>query len=140
MKKNILGSLVLVVSLAAGAGGCVVRGSGYVQGPTVEVYEEPPPPRVVRVTPRAGYIWIDGRWDYRGGRYVWMDGRWERERVGYAWSQGRWERRGRSHVWVEGRWNSGGGRNNGPVIRDHRNNRPPPQRPNNGPIIRDHRR
>jgi hypothetical protein len=139
MKKNILGSFVLVVSLAAGAGGCVVRGSGYVSGPTVEIYEEPPPPRVVTVTPRAGYVWIDGRWDWRGGRYVWLDGRWERERVGYYYTQGRWDRRGRNHVWVEGRWTAGN-RNNGPVIRDHRNNRPPPQRPNNGPIIRDHRR
>lgn len=111
MRTNAFASFLLVGALGVGAAGCVVRGSGYVSTPavaTVEVYEDPPPPRYVQVTPRAGYVWIDGRWDYRGGRYVWLDGRWERERSGYAYTQGYWQRRGRGHVWVEGRWSAGG--------------------------------
>jgi hypothetical protein len=120
-----------VSALALAASGCVVRARGgvFVPAPTavVVVEEEPPPPRVTYVQPRAGFIWIEGRWIHRGGRYHWHDGHWERERVGYVYAPGRWERRGRGHVWVEGRWRSGGGnrgRNNnrggGNVTRDHR--------------------
>ena len=66
MKKT-FASLVLVGLFGAAAAGCTVRGSAYATTPTatVEVYEEPPPPRVVHVSQRPGYIWIDGRWDYR---------------------------------------------------------------------------
>ena len=150
--------------VAALAGGCMVHGSGgaYVSGPSVAVVEvesEPPPPRVVHYDTRPGFIYIDGRWDWRGGQWVWADGYYERERVGYIYAPGRWERRGRRHVWVEGRWNAGAravGREEyrdnrgGPDVRDQRetraNGRGPDgrdQRENNGngngPIIRDHR-
>ncbi len=155
MKKNAFGSLMLVALLGAGAAGCVVRGSGHVSAPVamVEVYEEPPPPRVVTVSQRPGFIWIDGRWDHRGGRYVWMDGRYERQRANSSYQQGRWERRGRGHVWVEGRWGAGGGRGGRDMdrdgVRDHRDgdrdgdgvrnrNDSRPNRP--GPTVRDHRR
>jgi len=159
MKKNLLG--LGFVALLAG-GGCMVHGSGgaYVSGPSVAVVEvesEPPPPRVVHYQARPGFIWIEGRWNWRGGQWIWMDGYYERERVGYVYAPGRWERRGgRRHVWVEGRWNAsgrGGGEyrrdNSGPEVRDHRTNDAPEvrdHRGNNGngngqgPIIRDHRR
>lgn len=56
--------------LVAALSGCVVvpprhahgyhdRG-GYGRG-----YDAPPPP---------AYVWIDGYWDWRGGRRVWIDG------------------------------------------------------------------
>jgi len=41
----------------------------------------PPPPRVVRVQPRApgaGYVWIDGYWYPSGRKYKWHDGYWTR--------------------------------------------------------------
>lgn len=104
--------LLLLVTLLAGASGCLVRTHGSVQvAPVavVEVEEAPPPPRAVVVESRPGFVWIDGRWAHRGGRYMWIDGRWERERVGHRWVQGRWERRGRRHVWVDGRWENHGG-------------------------------
>lgn len=107
-----LTSFLIVTILAGAAAGCVVRTRGTVAvAPVavVEVEEEPPPPRAVVVTARPGFVWIEGRWAYRGGRYVWLDGRWEAERRGHRWVQGRWERRGRRHVWVEGRWEGGGG-------------------------------
>ena len=109
----------------------------------VEVEEEPPPPRQTVVEVRPGFVFVQGRWDRRGGQWVWMDGHWERERVGHMWVDGRWERRGRRHVWVEGSWRArSSGPANGPVIRDHRDRGgPPPPPPNNGggPVIRDHR-
>ena len=146
--KNTLGSAALIAAMALGAG-CVVRAHGHVSAPVayVEVEEEPPPPRVVVVpASRPGFLWIQGRWEYNGGRYVWRDGYWERERAGYVWEQGRWDRRGRGHVWVEGRWRSGGGGNvrdnrndnSGPAVRDHRSGPPQPE-PANGPRVRDHR-
>lgn len=141
MKKHLLGSLLLASLFALPS--CVVRGSGYVSGPSVavvEVQDEPPPPRYETYEVRPGYVWIQGNWHYNGRQYVWHNGRYERERVGHVWAPGRWERRGRGHVWVEGRWNAGGGgRNNGPAVRDHRDNRREERR-DNGPVIRDHRR
>ena len=143
------GSFAIVAALAAGSVGCVVRGSGHISGPVaiVEVEEEPPPPRVYVRDTRAGFVFIQGRWDRRGGRWDWRDGYWERERAGSRWEDGRWERRGRGHVWVEGRWSAGGrvehhdnGNHNGNGnVRDHRRNDAPPP-PDNGPVIRDHRR
>jgi len=137
--KYTLGSAALIAAMALGTG-CVVRAQGHVSAPVayVEVEEEPPPPRVVVVpAARPGFIWIEGRWVYGGGRYTWRDGYWERERVGQVWEQGRWERRGRGHVWVDGRWRAGGG--GGPAVRDHRDNPPPREEPANGPRVRDHR-
>lgn len=121
MRKFALVTLLAALLLPA----CVVRGSGYVSAPApvavIEVEEEPPPPRVVRVDTRPGYIYVEGRWLWRGGRWHWHDGHYERARGGHVWVQGRWERRGRRHVWVDGRWHSGGHRHDrGPVVRDHR--------------------
>ena len=117
--KNALGSLLLTATLLGTAGGCVVEARGHVAAPApvavVEVEEEPPPPRAVVVETRPGFIFVQGRWERRGGRWVWNDGHWERERSGYVWEPGRWETRGRRHVWIEGSW-----RTSGTVVRDHR--------------------
>jgi hypothetical protein len=119
MKK--LTGFLLVTILAGAAAGCLVRTRGHVHvAPVavVEVEEAPPPPRQVVVESRPGFVWIEGRYAYRGGRYEWVNGRWEKDRGGHRWIQGRWERRGRRHVWVEGRWEShGSGRG---VVRDYR--------------------
>lgn len=103
MKK--LTGLIFVSMLASMASACVVRGSAHVAPvAVVEVEEAPPPPRQERIIYRPGFVWIEGRWAYRGGRYVWIDGRYERERRGHRWVQGHWERRGRRHVWIDGHW------------------------------------
>jgi hypothetical protein len=135
--KNALGSVALA-ALLAGAGGCLVTAHGHVGAPVavVEVDEEPPPPRVVSMEVRPGFIFIEGRYVRNGNRWVWRDGYYERERAGYMYEQGRWENRGNRHVWVEGRWNAHAG--GGPAVRDHREpeRRPPPPP---GPVVRDHR-
>ena len=146
--KHTLVNGALVAALALGTG-CVVRAHGQVAGPTVEyveIEEEPPPPQVVVVpAPRPGYIWIAGRWEWRGGRYMWANGYWETDRPGYVYEQGHWDRRGRGHVWVQGTWRSGGAvRNDGPAVRDHRDNRRDNRRDDDndqgrGPRVRDHR-
>jgi hypothetical protein len=49
----------------------------------------PPPPRVVRVTPRSpgpDYVWVGGYWYPVGSHYKWHDGYWTRPAyVGARW-------------------------------------------------------
>jgi hypothetical protein len=148
-----IASFALAAITAVGSTGCVVRARGTVSGPPpayVEVDEEPPAPRVWITETRPGYVYVQGRWERRGGRWDWRDGRWERERANQGWVDGRWERRGNRHVYVEGRWEarqgrvrpdpgSSGGVRTDDNVRDHRDNPPPPPQ-DNGPVIRDHRR
>ena len=77
--------LLLVLALGGSLStACMVRGRGTVgvQTESAVVYEEPPPPRaeVEITTARPGYVFVRGRWDWRGGQWVWVNGHWERER------------------------------------------------------------
>lgn len=102
-------ALGLAVSSGIAAPGCVVRGRATmgVTGSAV-VYQEPPAPQVEVVSSRPGYVFVRGRWDWRGGQWVWMGGHWERQRANQMWAEGRWERRGNSWHWIEGSWQAGG--------------------------------
>lgn len=81
----------------------------------------PPPVRVESYgSPRAGFLWVTGRWDWRNGNWAWVDGHWERERANMMWNPGRWELQGNYYVWVEGRWDRAPAQPTGPVVRDHR--------------------
>jgi YXWGXW repeat-containing protein len=55
----------------------------------------PPPPRVVRVRPRApgpDFVWVDGYWYPVGNHYKWHDGYWTRVPYGGArWVGPRYE-------------------------------------------------
>ncbi|HEX4417507.1 MAG TPA: hypothetical protein VH165_06380 [Kofleriaceae bacterium] len=119
-----------MASLFGAAAGCTVQAQGRVAVPvvTVEVDEEPPPPRTVVVETRPGFVFIEGHWVRRDGRWDWQDGHWERERAGQVWVAGRWDTRGTKHVWVEGSWHAGN-----TVVRDHREGQPA------DPVVRDHR-
>src|SRR3569623_1886380 len=81
----------------------------------------PPPPQGESIQPRAGFVWITGRWDWHNGRWEWMAGHWERERAIQMWVAGRWELQGGRYVWVEGSWQARAATPPaGPIIRDHR--------------------
>jgi hypothetical protein len=135
--RNVIGSLAFAML----AGGCVVSGSAHVRPvAVVEVDSEPPPPQYEEVQVRPGFVYMQGRWNWEGGRWVWMSGRYERERAGQMWAPGRWEARGGRHVWVEGEWRAGAAparvEAHGNVeVRDHRAPAPAPA----GPVVRDHR-
>ncbi len=101
--------LAATLASSALAGGCVVQGRvGVTAEPVYEVEEAPPPPREERVVVRPGFVWIRGRWEFRGGHWVWRAGYWQRARVGHVWEAGHWERRGNHYVWIEGRWVASG--------------------------------
>jgi len=98
-------------------------------GPT----EAPPSPREEHQAARAGFVWIPGKWEWKG-RWDWTAGHWERERAGKQWHPGHWDRSGTSWVWTEGGWVDGGTAvppppmPNGapPPPNDHRPHAPPP--------------
>ncbi|MGN6108991.1 MAG: IPT/TIG domain-containing protein [Kofleriaceae bacterium] len=66
--------------------------------------EAPPAPRAETQAPRAGYVWIPGRWTWATNKWEWTPGRWERERAGKRWQDGRWDRQGDLWVYVDGSW------------------------------------
>jgi hypothetical protein len=89
---------------------------------TVSAYPTaaPPPVRVENMGQKSGFVWVSGRWDWRGGQWVWLDGHWERERANMVWVSGSWQSQGNQWVWVEGSWQARPAAPQGPVVRDHR--------------------
>ena len=70
----------------------------------VEPTEAPPAPKDEAQQPRAGFVWIKGRWDWKAGKWDWMPGHWERARAGKQWREARWEQQGGHWKLVEGDW------------------------------------
>ncbi|MCJ0761952.1 YXWGXW repeat-containing protein [Variovorax terrae] len=95
------GGLLPVAAVAAGSlwlSGCVVAPVAPAPmvgeaGPVVEAPMAPPMPiqETVTVAPAVGYVWINGFWQWGGGRYAWRPGYWAvPPRPGYAWTPHRW--------------------------------------------------
>lgn len=89
-------------------------------------YEAPPPPRVEQPEARAGFVFLRGRWDWRGGKWEWIPGHWERPHAGKRWREGRWEQRDGAWALIEGDWEDEGAP-------------PPPPPPTSDEPPRDHR-
>jgi hypothetical protein len=64
----------------------------------------PPSLREERWESRRGFVWVRGRWDWRGGEWAWVPGHYERERAGYIYREPRWEQRDGVYINVEGTW------------------------------------
>ena len=78
-------------------------------GPGNDRPREAPPPRrdEKREAARAGYVWVDGDWDWKNGKYEWTAGHWERERAGKRWRPARWEQRDGGWSRIDGDWEDG---------------------------------
>jgi len=74
--------------------------------PVVIVTAPPPPRReVVYASPGPGLVWVGGYWAWHAGRHVWIAGHYARPPRGHRiWVEPRWERRGGGYIFVEGRW------------------------------------
>jgi hypothetical protein len=100
-------------------------------GPT----EAPPTPREEKFAARAGFVWIAGRWDWKG-KWEWVAGHWERERAGKQWRPGHWDKTGASWTFTDGAWVEGGATPPAvmppvpppapPPVNDHRPHQAPP--------------
>ncbi len=87
--------LALAVGAAALLTGCVVAPlpAGYAEPGPVMVAPNAPPPlyaETIPVAPAPSYIWINGFWDWGGGRYAWRPGYWSPPRPGYGWAPREW--------------------------------------------------
>jgi hypothetical protein len=73
-------------------------GSYYVTDQPIDpVYDRP-------VAPYAGAIWIDGDWNWSGGRYTYTHGRWDKPRQGRRYAPGSWSHDGHGYRWNRGGW------------------------------------
>jgi hypothetical protein len=71
--------------------------------------KDPPAPKYEpRPSPKAGQVWVSGRWEWKGGKWEWSAGRWQAEQTGKKWVDGKWEKQGGKWVWVDGSWVGGG--------------------------------
>ena len=75
----------------------------------ISVRVGPPPLRYETVpSPRRGYVWAPGYWNWRGHHHVWVGGNWVRERRGYYYQPHRWEQRGDGWYQNRGHWDRDG--------------------------------
>ena len=78
----------------------------------LELVVTPPrsPPPALRVenqgaSPFRDAVWIDGRWDWKGGQYVWVSGHWQRAPAGmHHWKRGEWTKRDNGWFFTPGQW------------------------------------
>ena len=99
MKKLIIGSLLMAMTLAGGMESVNAQ---------VVVKVRPVRPKAVAkpVRPAAGHVWIAGHWKWnkRAKKYNWVAGHWVKPRRGYIYKAGYWRTTPKGHVWVTGRW------------------------------------
>lgn len=104
-RKSVFTACVMAAAIGMALSGCVVvPDQGHYVGGVVMV--APPAPRVevIGTAPSPGYVWIDGYWNWVGGRHVWVAGRWDRGRPGYHWQAHSWVREGDGWRMRPGRW------------------------------------
>jgi len=129
MKRNALFATLL-------AAGTMLGSATAFAVPAVVVDVAPPAPRAEVVpAPRAGRVWVEGHYQWRGGEYAWVPGHWMGARNGMHWEQARWEQRDGQWVFMEGHWARGGGERYGMNNRDDRS-RPWGQRDSDGDGVR----
>ncbi len=87
----------------------LIAGSQFIssQGSAQEIFVKVRPAEPVYVRPpkpRPEHIWVEGEWEWRGGRYVYVNGFWAPPRPGFHYVRGFWRHTNRGEVWVHGGW------------------------------------
>jgi hypothetical protein len=102
MKKAI--PFVLATALAATALSAGAQVSVNINVPGL-VQMAPPQPRYEPMPdPRAGQVWVPGRWQWNGRDYVWRGGYWQVARPDYLYAPGQWVQVDGGWRWREGDW------------------------------------
>ena len=100
MRRKLL--LFALVLIAVGAFSACAANGYYV------VRSAPPAPLsygAVGVAPGPGHVWVDGFWDWRGGRWFWVRGYWTRPPRAHAvWVAPSWRPYGRGYRYYRGHW------------------------------------
>ena len=105
-----LSTFLLAGALAAASLGAAAQVSVNIHVPGL-IAVAPPAPRFERMpSPRVGYVWVPGNWQWQQNAYGWRQGYWERERRDYAYAPGRWVRADGGWRWVEPNWKRKGGK------------------------------
>jgi hypothetical protein len=77
----------------------------YYNGPIVRVAPPPPRYELRPPPPGRGFFWRPGYWAWTGNAYFWHRGDWyRRPHPNAIWIEPRWERRGGGWIYREGRW------------------------------------
>lgn len=113
--------LICAVMLAGLLGGAPTQARA--AGLDIFVELTPPASRRERVRPRAGYVWVNGHYQWRGNRYVWQPGYYERARRGAVYVQPRWVQQGNRWQYQRGNWRDDRRDNRRDNRRDRRNDR-----------------
>jgi hypothetical protein len=104
MKRTIIRFtiLALLVGAVSMVSGCVAH--GHAGGVAVVDVAPPAPTLGYYYEPRAGHVWVEGRWVWDGYQWQWRPGYWVAARPGFVYVQGYWDYRGTQYIWVRGRW------------------------------------
>ena len=102
------GSLMGVASVAQAVPAVVANSGTVYTYPNQAVLVQSPPPAPIyeaQPSPREGYVWAPGHFEWRNGQYAWIGGEWMTDRPGFAWRGGHWEQRN-DGTWqfVAGHW------------------------------------
>jgi hypothetical protein len=110
----------LAAALARRHGGATLRRTGYAWALPLlamlascasyrEGYDRvtvgpPPPPLSETPTPRPGYVWAPGYWDWEGNAHAWVEGHWMPARTGEHWVADQWDRENGRWRFEPGHW------------------------------------
>ena len=109
LKRTLLSALILAT----------LGGYGKLAVADVVVRVAPPPMRSEVVpSPRRGYVWSPGHWEWRRQQHVWVGGNWLRDRPGYRYRSPSWAERDGRWAMQNGGWVRGGRDRNGDGYRD----------------------
>ncbi|MCU0662370.1 MAG: YXWGXW repeat-containing protein [Myxococcota bacterium] len=119
MRKTVRESLclwalgALVLPMAIGGCHCTLYSTAATTPQPIYV-STPPPPVKVEIqppAPSAGYVWIEGHWDWNDAdtSWVWVEGTWTRPpKEGWQWVPPKFDDREDNDVYTPGHWSETG--------------------------------
>jgi hypothetical protein len=102
LKKNGLAAMIasatLAFAVATPVSAQIHITIGRTPPPPLRIERRPPPPG-------EGYAWVDGYWNWQGGRYVWRPGGWQRPPyAGATWQHPHYDHYQDGWHYHEGHW------------------------------------
>lgn len=119
MMKKMLAAALIAGSFGAG----MIPSTASAE--VIVVRQAPPAPREEAIpSPRSGYVWTPGHWEWRHQRHVWVRGAWLRDRPGYVYHAPTWEEREGAWHMRAGAWERGNRDRDGDGVRNRDDSHP----------------